>query len=171
MSLYILDSGFFIDPYSKYLHPAIAPTYWEQLALKLEKMDNVCTLKVVKREIEEQSDWLTFWFKRNFNKKRILDEAKFSRERELLINYVKHAVSRGEYKRSALKDFIKPNKADAHVVACALYYQNNGLDPVVVSSEINEKHKKKVPIPKICREFSITHIHVREFIMVLGLQL
>ncbi len=171
MSLYILDSGFFIDPYSKYLHPAIAPTYWEQLALKLNKMNNVYTLKIVKREIEEQSDWLVSWFKRNFNRDRILDEAKFSRERNLLIEYVKDAVSRREYKQSALRLFIRPNKADAHVIACALHYKNNGLDPVVVSSEINEKDRKKVPIPKICREFSIRHIHVRDFIVVLGLQL
>ena len=107
MSLYILDSGFFIDPYSKYLHPTIAPTYWEQLALKLKEMNNVYTLKIVKREIEEQSDWLVSWFKRNFDKDRILDEAKFARERNLLINYVRDAVSRGEYKQSALRLFIR----------------------------------------------------------------
>ncbi len=171
MSLYILDSGFFIDPYSKYLHPKIAPTYWEQLAPKLKEMTNVYTLKVVRREIEEQSDWLLSWFKRNFDKARILDEARFSKERELLNRYVEREVSRGEYKKSALKEFIKPNKADAHVVACALYYKNNGLDPIVVSSEINVRNKRKVPIPKLCREFSINHIHVMNFIIALDIQL
>lgn len=156
MSVYVIDSNFFIQAHRVYYPLDVAYSFWQKVK-QLADDGKIISIDKVRDEIFNHNDELEAWCKEN------LPDNFFKDSTSVIEEYGKvtaWAISRSDhFLTKALNEFLDADEADAFIVAFALSDSNN----VVVTQEISEPFRKnKVKIPDACSALDVKFINVME---------
>ena len=162
MSVYVVDSNFFIQAHRVYYPLDVAFSYWQKVK-QLAYDHKIFSIDKVKEEIYGHNDDLEVWCKENLPKGFFKDTAKVMSEYRRISGW---AVSRRDhYSPNALNEFLDADEADAFLVAYALSSEKN----VIVTQEVSEPYRKnKVKIPDVCAAFDVECLNVMKMFRQLG---
>jgi len=157
MSVYVIDSNFFIDAHRKSYPLDVASSFWNKVKQLAEK-GTIISIDKVKKELYQNKDALKRWCIANLPDNFFKDSRPIIREYRHVTEW---AVSKsGNYLPNALNEFLAVDEADAYVVAYALADSNN---KIVVTQEISEPYRKnKVKIPDACTALNIQYINIMD---------
>lgn len=150
MSLYVLDSNFFIQAHRVTYPFDVAPSFWAKVR-QLAHSGLVVSIDKVQDELfrqtdEEKKDELQLWCEANL-------PPTFFRDTSITVpeytQVVMWAQSRSlQYRPAAIHEFLRAEVADAWLVAYAL---NDVNDRIIVTNEVSQPNAKtKVKIPEAC---------------------
>lgn len=163
MSVYVVDSNFFIQAHRASYPLDIATSFWNKV-LQLAEDGKIVSIDKVKHEIFKNEDDLKKWCEIN------LPENFFKDTSTVLPQYsqvARWAASQGEhYLPNALAEFLDADEADAWLVAYALV---NPAENIIVTHEISEPNRKnKVKIPDACISNGVRYCNTIEMFRQLG---
>jgi hypothetical protein len=69
------------------------------------------------------------------------------------MNWVEN--KKGKYKQDAIDMFIKPNNADAWLIACAMTDKEKFI--IVTFEKKDDNTRRRIKIPNVCEEFDIQY--------------
>ncbi len=163
MSVYVLDSNFFIQAHRFHYPIDVAAGFWNKVR-QLAEQGRVVSINKVKKELYHKNDALEDWCRNN------LPEDFFKDTSVVIASYAQvtsWAMSRsGHYLQNALKEFLDADEADAFIVAYCL------ADPAsrfVVTQEVSEPNRQnKVKIPDACIALNVSCVNTIEMFRQLG---
>jgi hypothetical protein len=163
MSIYVVDSNFFIQAHRETYPLDVVPSFWRKVK-QLAEEGRIISIDKVKNEIFRVDDELKTWCVAN------LPEDFFKATLSIMASYAQvsiWAASRsGHYLPRALNEFLDAEEADAFIVAYALA---DAAERVIVTQEISEPNRKnKVKIPEACNGFHISYVNTIEMFRQLG---
>lgn len=147
---YIIDSNIFIQSKNFEYKFQYCQIFWDLLE-SLAKKNIIYSINAVKREISAKQDELNIWVEN-----KLLPNCKnfFENEFDSIQIYSKviNWVNSQNYTNDAKKDFSNGIKADAFIIAHAIYSQS-----IIVTGEVlkNNTFIKRVPIPNVANNFGI----------------
>jgi hypothetical protein len=158
-SVYIVDTSSFID--MKIHYPIAAfPTFWINIGI-LIRDSRIQSPITVFEEISRKDDELTDWSRTNYD--------------SLFIDHTVSVLEKVEEILGRFPNLIDPNKeydqADPYVIAIAIDRRIQQpilpCDTIVVTEEkINpRRNSRKVPIPEVCRHYSIPCLDIVDLIL------
>lgn len=155
MKKYLFDTNFFLDSDLRYYNHTFFAEFWN-LIQYLSKKDSFRSIKKVKKELIAKEDWVSKFIK-NLPQKFFIDETKYM---ESYIEVIKHSQNLS-VNNLAKEKFADENKADAWLVAVALKNKYT-----IISNEkfIDNKERKHIKIPRICKELKIECMDIFNFI-------
>lgn len=164
MSLYIVDSNFFIQAHRAYYPLDVITSFWTKIA-DLSNLGVIKSIDKVKLEIYDNSsheDELKVWCENN------LPNDFFINTESALGNYAriaKWANSMNQhYSHNAIEEFLSAELADPWLVAYAI-----GQDVTIVTYEKSEPNRKnRIKIPEVCNQFGIRYINTVEMLRELS---
>jgi len=165
MSVYILDTNFFIQSHRITYPLDVATTFWEKVK-KLFNEEKILSIDKVRDEIFNNDDELKIWIENNLS-----DEFfKSTDTQEVIVNYqrvVQWANSRSNhYVQNAINDFLRYENADAWLIAYALTINE---DCKIVTQEKSDPNRKsKIKIPDVCFAFNIKPRNIIDMFRELG---
>lgn len=155
MKKYLFDTNFFLDSDLRYYSHTFFGEFWD-LVRHFGKKDNFKSIKKVKKELTQKDDWISE-FAQTLPHNFFIDETKYM---ESYAKVIKHSqtLNVGDL---AKERFADENKADAWLVAVALKDKYT-----IVSNEkfIDDKERKNIKIPRICKELKIECMDIFSFI-------
>lgn len=165
MSVYIVDSNFFIQAHRKIYPLDIAVSFWNKVK-QLAEEGKIISIDKVKNEIYENEDELKKWCLAN------LPDSFFNDTQTILTEYskvIEWSVSGSTpYTQQARSKFLDADKADAWLVAFALADISNR---VIVTYEISEPNiRRAIKIPEACTATGTSFITPIEMFRALGEQ-
>ena len=165
MSLFIVDTNFFIQSHRITYPLDIAVGFWEKV-IKIANENKIISIDKVKNEIYRNDDELTKWIDDNLSE----EFFKPTETPEVLSSYskiVNWANSKNNfYLPKAISEFLDYEYADAWLTAYALSY---GRECCIVTQEKSEPNRKsKIKIPEVCNEFNIQYKNIIEMFRELG---
>lgn len=154
MSVYVVDSNFFIEAHRVSYPLDIANSFWRKVS-QLANDGKIISIDKVKDEIYDKNDALEFWCQNN------LPHDFFKDSSEVLEEYsevVRWAISRStHYLPKALNEFLEADEADAFIIAYALADPQNRI---IVTQEISQPEmKKRIKIPEPCIALSVQFVN------------
>lgn len=163
MSVYVLDSNFFIQAHRMSYPLDVAFSFWSKVK-QLADEGKIISVDKVKQEIYQNEDALKHWCEEN------LPDTFFKDTTEVLAAYgqiVAWTASRnGHYLPNALAEFLDADEADAWLVAYAL---TDAAERIIVTHELSEPNRKnKIKIPDVCLANSIQFSNTIEMLRQLG---
>jgi len=163
MSVYVLDSNFFIQAHRFYYPIDVAAGFWNKVR-QLAEQGKVISIDKVKKELYDKNDALEDWCRNN------LPENFFKDTSEVMAAYAQvtaWAMARNRhYLPNALNEFLNADEADAFLVAYCLADSTNRF---VVTHEISEPNRKnRVKIPDACIALNVTYVNTIEMFRQLG---
>lgn len=165
MSLFILDTNFFIQSHRITYPLDVATTFWQKVK-KLCSENKIISIDKVKDEIYKNDDELKNWIEQNIQ----LDFFKSTATQDVINEYqkvVQWANSKStHYIPNAINEFLKYKNADAWIVAYALAINDNCQ---IITQEKSEPNRKsKIKIPEVCDAFNIQYKNIVEMFRLLG---
>jgi hypothetical protein len=152
--LYLLDANIFITAARGFYSFDFGYNFWNFLVQKA-KNNEVASIDKVFDEIKNGDDELKSWAKTHFSD--YFFDTKSSDE--ILENYAKLMNwvenKKGKYKQDAIDMFIKPNNADAWLIACAMTDKEKFI--VVTFEKKDDNTRSRIKIPNVCEEFGIKY--------------
>jgi hypothetical protein len=153
MSLFLLDTNFFIQAYRTNYPIDVAESFWRKVE-QLAREGRIISIDKVNAEIIKNEDELATWIGSHLPKS-FFQKAESS---ECLSNYrllSNWAISRSDhYQQNAIDEFLEAKRADAWLIAFAMTYGH-----IIVTQEISEPHKKsKIKIPDVCNFFGVGYV-------------
>lgn len=166
MSLYVVDSNFFIEAHRATYPLDVFHSYWTKVA-ELAQRGKIISIDKVKAEIFDHQDELKKWCESN------LPEDFFKDSSGLIAEYKRVAwwaqSRKSQYKEIAISEFLDADNADAWLVTYALADTRNR---VVVTREISQPDaKRKIKIPDACQPFSVSFASPIEMFRGLGVSI
>lgn len=163
MSVYILDSNFFIQAHRVYYPLDVVASFWN-IVRDLAEQGVIISIDKVKNELYKNEDDLKAWCESN------LPTSFFKESSGVYPSYsdiVGWAVSRSDhYLQKAIDEFLDADEADAWLASYAL--ANNGT---IVTHEVsNPAQKNKIKIPEACNQFGVPFINTIEMFRQLGIK-
>lgn len=163
MSVYVLDSNFFIQAHRYHYPIDVAAGFWNKVR-QLAEEGIIISIDKVKKELYDKNDALEVWCRNN------LPEDFFKDTSVVMDAYVEvtvWAMSRSDhYLPNALKEFLDADEADAFLVA---YCLANRASRFVVTQEVSEPNRKnKVKIPDACIAMNVSYLNTIEMFRHLG---
>jgi len=163
MSIYIVDSNFFIQSNQMNYPLDVAIGFWKKVK---EFSDNSIIISVdkVKKEIYNVKDDLQSWCENNLTDDFFIDTTIVLNEYTDICNW---AVSRNDhYKPEAINEFLHADQADAWLVAyCAADKENRKL----VTYEKSEPARRgKIKIPEACNVVGVEYFNIIDLFRKLG---
>lgn len=163
MSVYLLDSNFFIQAHRETYPLDIAFSFWHKLK-ELAYEGKLISIDKVKNELYDKNDALEDWCKAN------LPKDFFKSTSDVMHAYSQvsaWAISKNNfYMAKALNEFLDADEADAFIVAYALADKNN---KIIVTQEISQPNRKnKMKIPDACIALDINFVNTMEMFRQLG---
>lgn len=163
MSVYILDSNFFIQAHRVYYPLDVVPSFWN-IIRDLAEQGVIISIDKVKNELFKNDDDLKAWCETN------LPASFFKDSSEVLSEYssvVSWAVSRNDhYLQKAIDEFLDADEADAWLTSYALANGN-----VIVTHEVsNPNQKNKIKIPEACNQFGVQFINTIDMFRQLNIR-
>jgi hypothetical protein len=163
MSIYVVDSNFFIESHRTTYPLDVAHSFWnkvKQLAIE----QKIISIDKVKREIYDHEDALKLWSVTN------LPRDFFNDTKSVMAAYgqvAAWAVSRSQhYLPHALSEFLNADEADTYLIAYALTDVENRI---IVTQEISEPNRRnKVKIPDACIALGVQYCNTIEMFRRLG---
>lgn len=163
MSLYIVDSNFFIQAHRLTYPLDVARGFWLK-GKQLSESNAIVSIDKVKKELYRNNDELKKWCEIN------LPERFFKETTHSIDEYRRvsaWAVSMNHhYTPNALAEFLNADEADAFLIAYAL---EDPIDRVIVTYEVSELNRKnKIKIPDCCNTLGARYINMIEMFRELG---
>ncbi len=154
MSVYVVDTNFFIQAHRAYYPLDVASSFWEKVK-QLAEDGKIISIDKVKQEIYKNNDALKQWCKVNLPVEFFKDTSEIM---DIYSQVVGWAISRNDhYLPHALAEFLDVEEADAFIVAFTLADNNNRI---AVTQEISEPFRKsKVKIPDACMALNIQYVN------------
>ncbi len=164
MSLYIVDSNFFIQAHRAYYPLDVITSFWTKIS-DLSNQGIIKSIDKVKVEIYDNSsheDELKEWRKNN------LPNDFFINTESAVVNYARIAnwanSLNQHYKQNAIEEFLSAELADPWLVAYAI-----GQDITIVTYEKSEPNRKnRIKIPEVCNHFGVRYINTVEMLRELS---
>lgn len=154
---YVLDGNVFIEAARRYYSFDFAKPFWTALENYGEK-GLICSIDRVNDEIQKGDDALKEWALKEFP-----DYFLSTKEPAVLTAYtrvVQWAQNQPQYLPRAKDVFMEEKEADAWVIAFALTHNTT-----IVTHEVYAPDAQKtIPIPNVCREFSINYCDTFEML-------
>jgi hypothetical protein len=151
MSVYVLDSNFFIQAHRAYYPMDVAIGFWVKVR-QLAEQGKIISIDKVKKELYDKNDVLEDWCRNNL-------PADFFKDTSALVQtsypqVIAWAISRQEhYTLGALNEFLDADEADAFLVA---YGHADAADRCIVTQEVSEPNRKtKIKIPEACTALNV----------------
>ncbi|HEY5589727.1 MAG TPA: DUF4411 family protein [Paludibacter sp.] len=145
MSVYVVDSNFFIQAHRMYYLLDVVFSFWEKVK-QLAEAGKIISVDKVKQEIYQNEDALKTWCDDNL-------PPDFFKDTQPVIasyrNIVTWAASKGShYTPNAIAEFLEADEADAWIIAFGHAKLN---DRTIVTYESSEPQRKnKIKIPDVC---------------------
>lgn len=163
MSVYVVDSNFFIQAHRANYPLDIATSFWNKVK-QLAEQKKIVSIDKVKKEIYDHQDELKKWCEEN------LPEDFFENTEAVVTDYAQIVVwansKSGHYNATALTEFLDADEADAWLVA---YAQADKKNRIIVTHEKSQPDRKnKIKIPDACAPFGITYVDTIEMLRQLG---
>ena len=159
MSLFILDTNFFIQSHRITYPIDVAVGFWDTV-IKIAGQNKIISIDKVKNEIYQNDDELTVWIENNLSS----EFFKPTDTQEVLTKYtqiVKWANSKNTfYLSKALSEFLSYDNADAWLVAYSLTLDE---ECCIITQEKSEPNRKStIKIPEVCNDFNIRYKNIIE---------
>jgi len=153
MSIYVVDSNFFIEAHRVTYPLDVAMGFWDKIK-KMAHVGTIISIDKVKGELYDKNDELERWCKTN------LPNDFFKSSASVISEYRKvsaWAISmNNHYSPNAINEFLDADEADAFLIAYSL------ADPVnrtVVTHETSAPQKKsKIKIPDCCNALDVNYV-------------
>ena len=163
MSIYVVDSNFFIQAHRVTYPLDIAFSFWKKVR-QLAEEGKIMSIDKVKTEIYSNNDALKEWCKEN------LPVDFFKDSSPVMASYAQvstWAISKkAHYLANALNEFLDADEADAFIVAFALADSENRI---VVTQEVSEPNRRnKIKIPDACNALDVQYINTMDMFRQLG---
>ncbi len=163
MSVYILDSNFFIQAHRETYPLDVAFSFWNKVK-ELANKGKLISIDKVKNELYDKNDALEDWCKAN------LPKDFFKSSSEVMITYGQvsaWAISKNSfYMPNALNEFLDADEADAFIVAYALTDKDT---KIIVTQEISQPNRKnKIKIPDACIDLNVKYVNTVKMFRELG---
>ncbi len=163
MSVYVLDSNFFIQAHRFHYPIDVAAGFWNKVR-QLAEQGKVISIDKVKKELYNKNDALEDWCRNN------LPYVFFKDTSAIMASYAQvtsWAMSRsGHYLPNALNEFLDADEADAFLVA---YCLEDPVNRFVVTQEISEPNRQnKVKIPDACIALNVSYMNTIKMFRHLG---
>lgn len=163
MSIYVVDSNFFIQAHRAHYPLDVAISFWSKVC-QLALEGKIISIDKVKDELYDKNDALEAWCIAN------LPEDFFKNTADIMSVYthvVGWAMSKSEqYRPAALNEFLDANEADAFIVAFALYDTTNRI---IVTHEVAAPNAmKRIKIPDACDALNVEYVNTMEMFRRLG---
>lgn len=156
---FLLDSNTFIQAKNSYYSMAICPGFWDWL-LHSNTEHGVCSIDLVKKELDRGDDDLTKWAQNNSH---IFLPVSDEKTQQIFKEVADYVMSSG-FKEAVKNDFL--GGADPWLIAKA-----KATDTIIVTHEqYNEEAKRKIFIPNICQQFNVPYINTFEMLNTLKAQ-
>lgn len=154
MSVYLVDSNFFIQAHRAYYPLDVVTSFWSKVA-ELSNRGNIKSIDKVKIEIYDNStheDELKQWCVKN------LPFGFFIETGYVVSNYAEIAKWANSmayhFRKNAIDEFLATNKADPWLVATAM---EEGY--TLVTYEKSEPNRRsRIKIPEVCNYFGVRYI-------------
>jgi hypothetical protein len=163
MSVYVVDSNFFIQAHRANYPLDIASSFWEKIK-QLADEEKIISIDKVKKEIFDHQDELKQWCEYNLPKD-------FFRDTQEIVAYYGQVViwansKSSHYSPNALAEFLGADEADAWLIAYALADKKNRI--IVTHERSQPEIKRKIKIPEACKPFDIVFVNTIEMLRQLG---
>jgi Domain of unknown function (DUF4411) len=163
MTVYVVDSNFFIQAHRVNYPLDIAFSFWNKVK-ELAESGKIISIDKVKSELYDKNDALEDWCKAN------LPEVFFKSTDEVMAEYGRvstWAISMNHhYLPNALNEFLDADEADAFLVAYSLADSSNRI---IVTQEISQPNRKnKIKIPEVCNPINVRFLNTIEMFRELG---
>ena len=163
MSIYLVDSNFFIQAHRATYPLDIATGFWNKVK-QLANSGVIVSIDKVKKELYDKNDELEEWCKLNLPDNFFKDSSEIISDYRRVTSWAVSMSSR--YMPSAISEFLDAEEADAFLVAFALSDKQNRI---IVTQEVSQPERKnKIKIPEPCRVFGISYINTIEMFRKLG---
>lgn len=165
MTVYVLDSNFFIQAHRVNYPLDIATSFWNKVK-ELAHEGHIVSIDKVKNELYDKNDDLEVWCKENLPTNFFKDSAP---ARGAYSKVVTWAISMSnQYLPNALNEFLSAEEADAFIVAYALSDPSNR---VVTTHEISQPNRRnKIKIPEACNALKLRYVNTMEMFRELGVR-
>lgn len=163
MSVYVLDSNFFIQAHRIHYPIDVAAGFWNKVR-QLAEVGRIISIDKVRKELYDKNDILEDWCRKNLPEDFFKDT---SIVMDAYTRVIAWAMSRsGHYLTNALNEFLNADEADAFLVAYCLADNTNRF---VVTQELSEPNRQnKVKIPDACIALNVSYVNTIEMFRQLG---
>ena len=163
MSVYVVDSNFFIQAHRASYPLDIATSFWSKVT-QLAEEGKIISIEKVRNEIFKNEDDLKQWCEIN------LPDNFFKDTSTIIPQYSRVAAwatsKSGHYLPNALAEFLDADEADAWLVAYALSDPSRNI---LVTHELSEPNRKnKIKIPDACIANGVQCCNTIEMMRQLG---
>ncbi|MBD0851966.1 DUF4411 family protein [Maribacter arenosus] len=163
MTVYVVDSNFFIQAHRVNYPLDIAYSFWNKVK-ELAETGRIISIDKVKAELYDKNDDLEAWCKAN------LPEDFFKSTDEVMTEYgrvTSWAISLNHhYLPNALNEFLDADEADAFLVAYSLADKDNRV--LVTQEKSQPTRKNKIKIPEACNPIDVRFLNTIEMFRELG---
>lgn len=163
MSIFVVDSNFFIQAHRMYYPLDIASSFWNKIK-QLAQNGQIISIDKVKNELYDKNDALEYWCIEN------LPADFFKPTDDIVETYsqiTNWCISKSHhYNQNAINEFLDADEADAFLVAYSLADVNNRCIVTYEVSDVNRKNKVKIPEP--CNAFNVRFLNTMEMLRELG---
>lgn len=163
MSLFIVDSNFFIQAHRVSYPLDVACSFWNKVK-QLANSGSIISIDKVKDEIFDNHDLLSEWCEANLPDDFFKDTSSSIDSYRLVTSWI---VSRStHYLPNAINEFLSAGEADAFIVAYALDDPSNNI---IVTQEVSEPYRRnKVKIPDACDALGVKNVNMMDMFRLLG---
>jgi len=163
MSVFVVDSNFFIQAHRAVYPLDVVVSFWEVLR-KLANDGVIISIDKVKNEIYQNNDELKGWCKDN------LPDDFFKSSETAIVEYgevVAWTMSKiDHFLPKAIDEFMDSEEADAWIVSYCLKHEY-----LLITHEISQPGRKnKIKIPEPCKALGVSHLDTIGMFRQLGIQ-
>ena len=155
MSVYVIDSNFFIEAHRTSYPLDVASSFWNKVK-QLADDGKIISIDKVEKEIYKNEDALKQWCVANLPRGFFVDSSVVMNEYGQVAAWSASRIP--PYLPNALAEFLDADEADSHLVAYVLADTTNR---VVVTQEKSEPNKiNKGKIPDACMALQVRRVNV-----------
>ena len=163
MSIFVLDSNFFIEAHRVTYPLDVAHSFWNKV-LQLAHEERIISIDKVKDEIWEQKDALKDWCENYLPQGFFKDTTGVIQQYSQVIGWAN--AQAGHYTAGAIAEFMEAEVADAFLIAFA--YADSG-EGIIVTHEVSAPQKiSKIRIPDVCQPFGVRYCNTVDMFRILG---
>lgn len=163
---YLLDANVLIEAYRTYYGLDFCPGYWDTLQTKVLNGE-AGSIKKVYEEIVFNNDDLSCWLKSSFTKKTFANDDSDPLVAAKYLEVSSFIMSASQFKDYAKRNFLQPEEADPWICAYASVHECTVVTQEIYSPSV----QRRIPLPNVLREFSVSYINTFEFLRSSGVRL
>jgi hypothetical protein len=154
MSIYVVDTNFFIQAHRVSYPLDVATSFWNKVR-QLAFEEKIISIDKVKDEIYPYEDALKDWCETNLPPNFFKDSTPVISAYRQVASW---ALSRSShYLPNAIAEFLNADEADAFIIAYALTDVNN---TIIVTHEVSTPNKiNKIKIPDACIALNVRYVN------------